>query len=109
MANKTSVVDIHKKNGVRPKFDVYIGRAVRFTEFTEGSKWANPFSSKLANCLDMFEMRIRRLIREQPEKYDLRELVGKRLGCWCITTNKIESLICHGQIYLKLIKEFGLE
>ena len=31
----SSVVDVHKKNGITPHFDVYIGRKVRFVDKTQ--------------------------------------------------------------------------
>lgn len=101
---KTSVVDIHKKNGERPEFDIYIGRKVRYTEFTKDSKWCNPRLT-----LEEYELYIRDCIDKFPEYYDLNELKGKRLGCWCITTSeipdKIEDMVCHGQVLMKLIRE----
>ena len=97
----SSIVDIHKKNGKRPEFDVYIGRRVtRSHDFQKSSKWNNPRLT-----LEEYELYIRHMIDEMPEYYNLEELRGKRLGCWCITTNKIEPLKCHGQILMKLLKE----
>lgn len=114
----TSVVDIHKKRGKRPEYDIYIGRAVRGTEFTRPSKYHNPFrvgdfwGGKLITregCLTLFAIFISEKIRMFPATYDLRELVGKRLGDWCVTTSEITPLVCHGQILIKLIREAGLE
>jgi len=111
----TQIIDIHKYNKQRPPFDVYIGRAVRYTEFTHNSIWHNPYFAKdyvpahIQNCLRDYEIYIRKKIAEDPVKYDLETLIGKRLGCWCITTESSEApLRCHGQILLKLIKEFFL-
>jgi hypothetical protein len=102
---KTSVVDLHKIKGIRPSFDIYIGRAVKRTEFIEDSIWGNPNLT-----LPEYEISIRDKIRDDPVKYNLRELVGKKLGCWCLTTDNFdEPMRCHGQILLKLIKELGLE
>jgi len=115
MSEKTVIVDVHKINGQRPPFDIYIGRAVRYTEFTKNSKWYNPYylqnQTNLANNLLYFENYIREKIRQDPLKYDLEELRGKRLGCWCIgkcgyvSTTEILPLVCHGQILLKLLHE----
>ena len=92
-----TVVDIHKVKGVRPKFDIYIGRRVRFhAEFDNDSKWANKFY----DGLNLYEQHIRNYLWD-----DLDELEGKRLGCWCITTDKIKPLQCHGQVLMKLFKE----
>ena len=92
---KTSVVDIHKMRGKTPEFDVYIGRRVMYTDY-KTSKWANHWST-----LENYEKHIRstKLIDS------IHELQGKRLGCWCITTDKIEPIVCHGQILMKLVRE----
>jgi len=100
----TSIVDIHKVKGVRPEFDVYIGR--KLLEFmdkdgiTFDSKWANHW-----NDLVGYEVSIRFAIKNDPKHYNLEELQGKRLGCWCITTDSIDNPVCHGQILLKLLQE----
>lgn len=92
------IVDIHKKNGKRPHFDVYIGRRVRYhEEFTEDSKWANQGLS-----LADYEKYAREWLWD-----DLDELEGKVLGCWCINTKKTVPLKCHGQVLMKLILEKG--
>lgn len=91
------VVDIHKKKGIRPEYDIYIGRKVRFVDWTYNSKWGNYDYGK---DLKGYESYIRAVWCD-----DLDELVGKKLGCWCITTDKIEPLKCHGQILMKLLKE----
>lgn len=113
---KTSVVDIHKVKGKRPEFDVYIGRRVRYhNEYTKDlkeywykdSKWANHYTLKKYGemALINYEMDMRVNIEMYPNKYNLEELRGKRLGDWCITTDKIEPLVCHGQILMKLLWE----
>ena len=92
------VVDIHKKNGKRAKFDVYIGRKIRYhKEFTEDSKWRNR-----SPTLEAYEDSIR--INDRLWNA-LDELEGKILGCWCVTTEKLEPIECHGQILMKLILE----
>ena len=92
-----TVVDIHKVKGVRPEFDVYIGRKGAYprvrVDFPEDSKWANHFYEDL----DAYENHVINDLWD-----DLDELEGKRLGCWCITTDKVEPLICHGQVLMKL-------
>lgn len=93
-----SVVDIHKIRKRRPHFDRYIGREAE--DFYE-SKWSNPNLT-----LPEYELYIRQQIVERPIEFDLSDLKDKRLGCWCVTTDKLEPLVCHGQILLKLIKEF---
>ena len=105
----TSVVDLHLVRGHRPAFDEYIGRAVKGTEFQTSSIWANPFTphnySPKAGILAAYEFWIKERIREDPVTYNLETLRGKRLGCWCITTSRIDNLVCHGQILLKLLRE----
>jgi len=92
----SEVVDIHKKNGKRPEFDVYIGRRVRYhREFTEDSKWRNRSPS-----LGHYEQWVRENLWA-----DLKELVGKRLGCWCVTTTEISPVCCHGQVLMRLVRE----
>lgn len=64
---------------------VYVGR--RFAGF-EGSKWGNPFNSKgsgmtLGEVLDRYDRHIDECLESCPELYDLGELAGKTLGCWC--------------------------
>lgn len=106
---KTSVVDIHKKKGIRPKFDVYIGRRItRQNKATEdlkeywkkGSKWQNPYDNA-----EKYEPYIRKKIKDNPNYYNIKELIGKKLGDWCINTDRIEPLVCHGQVLLKIIRE----
>ncbi|KKN15257.1 hypothetical protein LCGC14_0987760 [marine sediment metagenome] len=93
----SSVVDVHKKDGKTPHFDIYIGRQVRFVDWTWDSKWGNYFYQHL----DLYEAHIRGSFKWN----DLELLKGKVLGCWCITTDKIEPLKCHGQILMKLVRE----
>jgi hypothetical protein len=76
-------------------YDVLIGRP---------SKWGNPFQigrdGSRERVIKLYEVHIRRrpdLIAALPE------LVGKRLGCHC------KPLVCHGDVLLKLLKEFFLE
>jgi len=90
------VIDIHKKNGIRPDFDVYIGRRIQYhEEFTEDSKWRNRSRS-----LQDYETWVRQTLWD-----NLGELEGKRLGCWCVTTTKTVPLRCHGQVLMKLLRE----
>jgi len=43
----SEVVDIHKKDGKRPHYDKYVGRAVKDTEFKTDSKWCKPHGMPL--------------------------------------------------------------
>ena len=94
----SSVVDIHMKNGIRPDFDVYIGRRVQYhKEFMTDSIWANR-----SNSLVAYELWIRHIPRLWNQLLDLS---GKVLGCWCVTTDKLEPVECHGQVLMKLVRE----
>lgn len=86
----------------KAKFDLYIGRA--FMEFTS-SKWHNPFPLNDPN--DPIE---RQQVAEDYEVYvrgradliaDLPELEGLTIACWCRP-----KYPCHGDILVKLFKEF---
>jgi len=95
----SEVIDIHKKKGIRPLYDVYIGRRVNrpfIEEFQSDSKWANHFYTDF----DGYERHVRFYLWD-----DLDELEGKKLGCWCITTKELTPVKCHGQILMKLLRE----
>ena len=97
------VVNIHLLNGMRPAFDVYIGRRVRFhSVFTEDSKWANHYGRTL-DSLEKYEEHI----RKTPDLWNaLDELDDKVLGCWCIDTNSEgPPFYCHGQVLIRLVRE----
>eukprot|EP00933_Yihiella_yeosuensis_P069307 TRINITY_DN7569_c0_g1_i1.p1 TRINITY_DN7569_c0_g1~~TRINITY_DN7569_c0_g1_i1.p1 ORF type:complete len:231 (-),score=28.33 TRINITY_DN7569_c0_g1_i1:470-1162(-) len=68
-----------------------------------GSKWRNPFpidsENSRAAVLQKYEKYIRNKIREEPQKYDLRELQGKRLGCWCKPAD------CHADVLIRVLEE----
>ena len=103
----TRLVDIHKVNGKRPYFDVYIGRSVAYTEFIQDSIWANPFHVKDwgDQAIPKYEEYIRQKIAENPAKYNIETLRDKCLGCWCISTTKASPLRCHGQVLIKILNE----
>jgi len=91
------VVDIHKVGNIRPSFDVYIGRRIRYhKQFTKDSKWANHFYDDLAG----YENHVREHLWA-----DLDELDGKVLGCWCVSTHELEPVQCHGQVLMRLLRE----
>lgn len=106
---KTEVIDIHKVKGKRPEYDLYIGRKLPpFMDpdnlFTKNSKWHNPYKPKevgIIKSLDLFDSYIRQKIEKNPKKYDIDELIGKRLGCWCRSRYEF----CHGQVLLDLLYE----
>lgn len=96
MKTMSMVVDIHKKNGKRKHFDVYIGRKIQYhKEFIRDSIWANK-----SPTLKDYEAWIRLTLWNR-----LDELKGKVLGCWCTNTRELEPVKCHGQILMKLLKE----
>ena len=92
----SEVVDIHKKKGITPHFDIYIGRKVRWVEWTYDSKWGNYYYDDLEG----YEKHVRLNLWG-----DLEELKGKILGCWCVNTKELTPIKCHGQILMKLLRE----
>lgn len=85
----TSVV-----NKYHSRYDVYIGR---------GSKWGNPFLMRNESQRNEVIQKYEEYARARFTKADLQQLVGKRLGCFC------KPKACHGDVLVKLIKEYGLE
>jgi hypothetical protein len=81
-------------------FDVYIGRP---------SKWGNPYThlhrkdtihvSSPEEAVRIYEEWIKERMVAEPEKYNLDELRGKVLGCYC------RPAICHGDVLVKLCDE----
>ena len=92
---------------------VYIGRDMSHrVEGAVGSKWGNPFKVN-ANCdltksLHQYEHHVRtsRLVDSSGDEFclvdRLIELAGKQIGCWC------KPYPCHGDVLIKLFKEFCL-
>lgn len=97
---KSKIVNIKMIDGIRPEYDIYIGRSLNYpkAKFSQ-SKWHNPYSVKKfgrKKALKLYE----EYIRNTPELWNsLYELQDKILGCWC----KPEA--CHGDILIKLLKE----
>lgn len=79
VANKKAPDYKHQPN------DVYIGR---------GSKWGNPYRIGIGGTrgvmCDKYTEHMTKLLREYPEKYNILELQGKRLVCFC------KPARCHG-------------
>lgn len=104
-------MDAHKLHGMTPAFDLYMGREIR--DYTTGeirytaSKWANEDKDDLI----VFEQKARAKVARDPQKYNLRELIGKRLACWCMNLPVVVPvqfplpLKCHVQVWLKLLWE----
>ena len=79
----------------KSSYDVYIGRP---------SKWGNPYvigkDGTRAEVIAKYES----YIRNSPELVSsLHELKNRVLGCWC------DPLPCHGNILIKLLKEYNVE
>jgi hypothetical protein len=85
---------------------VYIGR--RGVVFVDGrryppedSKWANPYKigrdGSRDEVLAKYRNHIVERIRREPDLYNLEELRGKVLGCWC----KPDS--CHGDVLAEML------
>lgn len=94
------VVNLHMVNGIRPYYDIYIGRGSNYPKATfPQSKWHNPFTVKkygIKKSLELFEKHI----RNTPRLWNaLEELEGKILGDWC------KPKPCHGDILIKLLNE----
>jgi len=115
MTADTTVQNVRVKY-IRPEFrdlkewmedpsNLYIGRqGVVFIDKTRfpsrASKWANPFKKGTrAEVCEKFEAYIRKKMKEDPEIFDIRELRGKNLGCWCRPDR------CHGDVLLKILRE----
>lgn len=98
--------DSNLKNWSESPDNVYCGRSGRIFVNKEyfgyaGSKWANPFSLKkysIEDSLSEYLKYITEKIKNDP-KYDLNELKGKNLGCWCDSKNR-----CHVDVLLELVK-----
>lgn len=81
---KTTVVNIRKRHGIGPEYDVSISRP---------SKWGNPFRIGVHGTRQEVIQKYAAWIATQPDLLAaLPELAGKRLGCWC----KPEP--CHGDV-----------
>lgn len=86
-------------------YDVYIGRP---------TYWGNPFKigpdGTRAEVLAKYEDWVRN--SDDPDAQWIRKflglLKGRTLGCWCASPGGLtadDSLRCHGQILIKLLKE----
>jgi hypothetical protein len=83
---KTTVV-----NKTKEDYDVYIGR---------GSKWGNPFP--IGTCgsrAQVIQLYKEYILASEGLMYDLHELKGKRLGCYC------KPLACHGDVLKELVDD----
>lgn len=89
--------------------DVYIGRRCTMSGWDlPDSKWANPFPAKkygVEQCLTLYRNYIMTRIESDPITYDLRELCGKTLGCWCGTGRDVQ---CHGNVLIDIMRKKGI-
>jgi len=87
---KTTVVNLRDE-----PYDIYIGRP---------SYWQNDFKigkdGTREECIQKFEKQLRHDIIKMAR---ITELRGQRLGCFC------KPLACHGDIYVKILKEMKIE
>jgi hypothetical protein len=91
----TTVVNVRKRNGKTPEYDVSISRP---------SKWGNPFRLGRGVSRETVVAEYAAWIVQQPELMAaLPRLKDKRLGCWCA------PLPCHGDVLAALADEEGRE
>lgn len=95
---KTTVVHCKKE-----EFDVYIGRAM--PDFPKGSIWGNPFKIGVDGSRADVLRKFREWFLTQHHLMSrLEELRGKRLGCWCHTSDEEDGCTCHGDVYVELLE-----
>ncbi len=88
--------------------NVYVGRQGRIfinkkVVHYKGSVWENIYKQKeygLEECLEKYSAYIQDCIKNNPIKYDIKTLVGKKLGCFCPIGQK-----CHVDILISLINQ----
>lgn len=93
---------------LKNKENVYCGRSGRiFVDKKyfryDGSKWANPYTLKnysINDCIALYRKYIMQKIRENPKEYDIDELRGKTLGCWCDSRCQ-----CHVDVLISIIDQ----
>lgn len=73
-------------------FDIYIGRP---------SKWGNPYVIGPNGTREQVVALYREWIKTSELLYELDELRGKVLGCWCT------PLACHGDVLVELADAKG--
>lgn len=92
----------------------YVGRAVRYTTWTQASPWANPFSVSRygADALKLFEHHMAERIAREPELLARieAELKGYVLGCWCGNYDGVgePGFSCHAVVLARLAEGWML-
>jgi hypothetical protein len=105
---KTTLVNVKKVEGKRPRFNVYIGRQNPWQGFKQ-SIFANPFKIGEDCSRKQAIVRYRKWLlgtaykdfRQEQRMKILRaipKLKGKILGCWC------SPLPCHGDVLIELLR-----
>jgi hypothetical protein len=84
-----------------PENTVYVGRP---------TKWGNPYKVSFGilpeHSIEAYEIWITTNIKMNPWKYDLNELKGKDLACFCPILNKNKIYTpCHADVLIKLCKD----
>jgi hypothetical protein len=99
-AEPTTVVDLHGHQGDPAYADVlYVGRPMYQGGWTlHGHPLANPFKIGQDGTAEEVVQRYRRWVLHRPRlAAQLRELRGRRLGCWCA-----EGQPCHARVLAEL-------
>lgn len=93
---KTRVVNIKDE-----EYDVYIGREGK----GQSGYFGNPYKDhSRIKSIQLFEKYARDRINSDPEfKQQIKQLQGKRLGCFC------KPKACHGDILVKLSEQLNME
>lgn len=105
---ETTLVNIAKETGkgtIKERIQEWCRRSEQNVYIGRGSPWGNPYSHLEQSAAEWkVETReeaiqkYREWLLSQPElMVRLKELKGKRLGCWC----KPDS--CHGEVLLELL------
>ena len=101
------------ENWLETKNNIYVGRTGRIWIHGEnkrifhykGSKWENPFKVDQNCSLEKSLTQYADYIIESGLIYDIDELKGKTLGCWCTTADchaNILSEVANGEFLMDL-------
>jgi len=94
---KTTVVNINTNKD----FDVYIGRAGHGMD----GYFGNPFTvgTRTSRINNFEKYAIKRINNDPDFRTNVKQLYGKRLGCFC------HPLPCHGDVLAKLAEKLNME
>jgi hypothetical protein len=94
---------IHLKFGMKRRI-VHRRKSYYDVDISRDSIWGNPFLIGRDGTRTEVIVKYEAWIRNRPDLLaQLPRLKNKILGCWCA------PLACHGEVLLKLLKEFGIE